>query len=180
MPDEVGTMTTSPDTPGVDDNLFDDAADDKPARVVEWRDSEAVNAAEQQGSGDAEKQVTGNKAGQDQKGSDEAKGEAIPSNDLKVVVSIRGGRATIGVQRPSADPHIETFDDPDLPGLAEQVPAVTERARVRWEEAPKHPSYARPVPPAKRRNRRQQGASQDSTGSGAETEQAQQQTLQLF
>ena len=32
-----------------------------------------------------------------------------PAEDLKVVVSIKGGRATIGVQRPSSDPHIESF-----------------------------------------------------------------------
>ena len=51
--------------------------------------------------------------------------------DLKVVVSIKGGRATIGVQRPSSDPHIESFDDPDLSGLTQEVPAVTERARAR-------------------------------------------------
>ena len=90
-------------------------------------------------------------------------------------MSIRGGRAVIGVQQPSSDPHIETFEDTDLGKLAQEVPAVTERARARWEEAPKHPAYERPAPPARpRRNRRQQGAAQDAT---AET---QQQTLRLF
>ena len=33
------------------------------------------------------------------------------------IQGVKGGRATIGVQRPSADPHIETFDDGDLARL---------------------------------------------------------------
>ena len=78
----------------------------------------------------------------------EAAGEETEaSEDLKVVVSIKGGRATIGVQRPSSDPHIESFDDHDLPGLTQEVSAVIERARVRWEESPNHPAYERPAPP---------------------------------
>ena len=86
------------------------------------------------------------------------------------------------MQRPSADPHIETFDDRDLTGLAQEVVAVTERARARWEESPKHPAYERPAPPARRRNRRQQGAAQTTNAEAeTETEQAQQQqTLRLF
>ena len=71
-----------------------------------------------------------------------------------MVVSIKGGRATIGVQQTSSDPHIETFDDLDEAGLTQEVPAVIERARARWEETPKHPAYAKPAPPARRRNRR--------------------------
>ena len=73
-------------------------------------------------------------------------GEASPTEDLKVVVSIKGSRATIGVQQPSSDPHIESFDDPDLSGLVREVLAVVERARARWEDSPKHPAYERPTP----------------------------------
>ena len=63
---------------------------------------------------------------QDPQGSDDAGGEAGASetdtpDDLKVVVSIKGGRATIGVQQPSSDPHIESFDDPDLTGLTQEA-----------------------------------------------------------
>ena len=35
---------------------------------------------------------------------------------------------------------------------------MTERAKVRWDESPKHPTYERPAPPARRGNRRQQVA----------------------
>ena len=112
-------------------------------------------------------------------GSDDAGEQAAGPEDLKVVVSIKGGRATIGVQRPSSDPHIETFDDRDLSGLTQEVSAVVERARARWEDEPKHPAHARPAPPARRRTRREQGAAQASTAEGG-ADQQQPETLRLF
>ena len=172
MPGENGREATRSDAPSVDDAIFDDAAaaDDKPAAPVEGEDASVKDEQAPQGSDD----VAG-EAPQEAQATAEA--DASTGDDLKVVVSIKGGRATIGVQKPSADPHIETFEYSDLPGLTQAVLAVTERARARWEDAPKHPAYARPAPSARRRNRRQQGAAQDAT---AETEQAQQQTLALF
>ena len=159
MPDEVGTEATRSDAPGDNDSPFGDVADDKPAAPVEEKDAPRAEAAEYV------------------QGSDDAADEAGTLEDLKVVVVIHGGRATIGVLRPSADPHIETFDDRDLPGLAQEVLAVTERARTRWEDQPKHPAYARPASPARRRSRRQQG---DAQAANAQGETAQQQTLRLF
>ena len=87
--------------------------------------------------------------------------------------------ATIGVQKPSSDPHIESFDDHDLTGLAQEALAVVERARARWEDEPKYPAHERPAPPARRRARSQQGSAQASTAEG-EAAEAQQQTLRLF
>ena len=94
-------------------------------------------------------------------------------------MSIKGGRATIGVQRPSSDPHIESFDDRDLSGLTQEVPAVIERARARWEDEPKHPAHARPAPPARRRTRRQQGSAQAGAAEGG-ADQPQPETPRLF
>ena len=119
------------------------------------------------------------KTAQDQQGSDDGEEKAGPPEELKVVVSIKGGRATIGVQQPSSDPHIESFNDHDLSGLARETLSVVVRARARWEEAPKYPSYERPAPPARRRNRRQQGAAQASTAEG-ETDRQQPETPRLF
>ena len=170
MPDENGTEATRSDALSVDDALFGNAADDKPAPVVEWDVSETENASEKEGSDDAAAQA---------EDTQDAGDEPASTNDLKVVVSIKGDRATIGVQRPSADPHVETFYDVDLSGLAQEVPAVTERARARWEETPKHPTYQRPAAPARRRNRRQQGTAQDEAAEDS-TEQQEQQTLTLF
>ena len=57
--------------------------------------------------------------------------ETTAPDDLKVVVSVKDGRATVGVQQPSSDPYIESFDDRDVSELAHEVPGVLERARAR-------------------------------------------------
>ena len=190
MPDENGTEATRSDAPSVDDALFGDApvADDKPTPVVDEEDTNGKDEQDPQGSDGAgndknaaevEEQDSKTEAAEDEQATDEGEEEATTSDDLKVVVSIKGGRAIIGVQRPSADPHIETFDDGDLASLAQEVPAVTERARAKWEGQPKHPAYERPAPPARRRNRRQQGTAHDANAEGA-AEQEPQQELRLF
>ena len=165
MPDEVGSEATRSDAPGVDESLFGEAADDTAAAVVEEGDSKSETAQDGQGSGDAEEQAAGD--------------ETEASEDLKVVVSIKNGRATIGVQRSSSDPHIESFEDADLSGLTQEIPAVIERARAKWEDQPKYPAHERPAPPARRRPRRGQGSAQAEAAEG-ETEQQQPETLRLF
>ena len=160
MADEKGTETTRSDAPGADDSLFGDRAED----------TAPATAGEQDANREAE---------QDPKGSDDTGEQDAPPEDLKIVVSIKAGRATIGVQQPSADPHIETFDEDDLSGLTQETLAVVERARAKWEDEPKHPAHVRPAPPARRRNRREQAPAQ-AAAAGAEAEQAQQQTLRLF
>ena len=166
MPDENGTEATRPDAVSIEESIFGDTtekADDTPTETVEDQDAKGDDAQDSANDGDTP----------------DTAAETDAAEELKVVVSIKGGRAVIGVQQPSSDPHIETFEDHDLPALAQEVVVVTERARARWEESPKHPAYERPAPPAKRRNnRRQQGAAQDANAE-TETEQAQQ-TLRLF
>ncbi len=175
MPDENGTEAARPDAPSADDSLFGDPTDDRAAPVVQEEDShDAVpdepkggeeTAQEEQGSGDAEGQAAGD--------------EALPSEDLKVVVSIKGGRATIGVQQTSSDPHIETFDDLDESGVTQEVAAVIERAKAKWEDGPKHPAHVRPAPLARHRNRRGQEPTQ-AANAETEAEQEQPQALRLF
>ena len=155
MPDDNGTETTRSDAPSVDESLFGEAAEDTEAAVADEQDAE-----------------------QDPQGADDAEAQDGAPEDLKVVVSIKGGRATIGVQQPSSDPHIESFDDLDASGLAREVPAVIERARAKWEDEPKYPAHERPAPPARRRTGRGQGSAQ-AEAAESETEQ-QQQTLRLF
>ena len=99
--------------------------------------------------------------------------------ELKVVLSIKNGRATIGVQQPSADPYIEAFDDRNVTELVQEVPAVVGRAAAKWEDAPKHPAHARPAPSTRRRNRREQGAAQAGTAKGG-ADQQQPEALKLF
>ena len=179
MPDETGTGATRSEAPGFDDSLCGEAADETPAAVAEEQVSTEETEQDGQGPDDAGASGAEGETAREPEGSEPPDNAAEEPGGLKVVVSIKGSRATIGVQRPSSDPHIETFEDHDLPALAQEVPAVTERARAKWEEAPKHPAYERPAPPARRRNRRQQGAAQDATAEAQEAE-TQQQTLRLF
>ena len=160
MPDDNGTETTRSDAPSADENLFGEAAHDTESAVADEPDANEESTQGPQGSDDHEEQ-----GGQPE--------------DLKVVVSIKSGRATIGVQQPSSDPHIETFDDLDVSGLTQEVPAVVERARAKWKNEPKYPAYERPAPQARPRHRRRQGAAQQATAAAA-AEQQQQQTLRLF
>ena len=94
------------------------------------------------------------------------------------MMPLKEGRATIGVQRPSSDPYIESFDDPDLSGLTQEVLAVAERAAAKWEDAPKYPAHERPTPTARRRPRREEGTAQNSTDE--ETGEPQPEALRLF
>ena len=165
MPDETGTETTRTDAPSADDSLFGEAADDTEAAVADEQDANEETDQEPEGVDDSEGQAAGDETGS--------------SEDLKVVVSLKGGRATIGVQQPASDPHIESFDDADLSGLTQEVTAVIERARAKWEDEPKHPTHARPAPPARRRNRREQGTAQARTAEGG-ADQQQPETLRLF
>jgi len=162
--DEIVTEVDSSDARSAEEFLFGADADDASAGVAEEEDIQ---------------QEAGEKAQQAPQGSDEAGDETAPAQELKVVVSIRGDRATIGVQRPSADPHIESFDGLDLSGLAQQVAAVAERAQARWEEEPKFPAHERPAPPARRQRQRRQEPAQASLEEG-EADQQQPETLRLF
>ncbi len=159
MPDETGTEATRSDALSAYESLFGEMAGDKAAAVEE--DSNSETDREENDSEDAEE-------------------AAIPTEDLKVVVSIKEGRATIGVKQPSSDPHIEPVDAPDLSGLVGEIPAVLERARARWEDALRYPAHARPAPSTGRQPRRAQGsAGQDSTAERG-TGENQPEALRLF
>ncbi len=197
MTDETGTEDQHTDLVNVEEFLFggvtQETADVAPAESDgELPDGDAADdggdleiAGEPDVEADApadEPDVADDADDADPDGQQPAPAEAETTEELKVVLSIRGGRAVIGVQQPSADPHIEVFDDPDLFGLADEFPAVVARAKARWEEEPLHPAYVKPTPPPRQRNRRQQGAAQAATAEGeAEAEQQPQpETLRLF
>jgi len=191
MTDETGTEDQSLDVVNVEEFLFggvteetaDDAPDGIAGEVPAGDATDDVGDLETAGEPDTEADNAGDEPDvADDGGERPAPAETETPDELKVVLSIRGNRATIGVQRPSADPHIESFDDADLFGLADEFPAVVARAKARWEEEPMHPAYVKPAPPPRQRNRRQQGAAQAATAEeGAEAEhQPQPETLRLF
>ena len=177
MPSEKDTEASRKEALNAYESLFGDAEPGPDDAVAKEQDANSETGHHGRGS-----EIAGEKAGADESGPAEdptADDKTTPPEELKVVVSIRAGRASIGVQRSSSDPYIESFDDRELSELAQEVPAVLERAKARWEEAPKHPAYERPANPTERRTRRNQGSAQTST---AETEatQQEQQTLKLF
>ena len=191
MTDETATEDQSQDVVNVEEFLFggvaEEMADDAPAEVEgefstgdATDDAGGLEAAEQL---DPDTETVAEEPDvADTAGEQSAPGDAETTEEWKVVLSVRDRRATIGVQRPGADPHIESFDDPDLFGLADEFPAVVARAKARWDEEPRHPAYVKPAPPPRQRNRRQQAAAQAVTTEGeAETEQhPQPETLRLF
>ena len=160
MPAETGTEASRSDAPIDDESLFGDAADDTKAAVANEQDANEEVAENSQSSDDAEE-------------------HADTPQALKVVVSIRGAGPTIGVQQPSSDPHIESFDDQDLSGLTQGVSAVMERARAKGEDEPRYPAHARPAPSTRRQPRRSQGATQAEAAEGG-ADQQQPETLRLF
>ena len=166
MPDETGTETILSDASGVDDFLFGDTADNADAAGVEEDDTNLEVDRVREDSDNTEEQA--------------AADETETPEELKVVLSIKGGRATIGVQRPSSDPHIESFDGLDLYALAQEVLAVTERARAKWEDEPRYPAHERPTPPARRRNRREPAPAGGSDAEEGTENQQQPETLRLF
>ena len=196
MSGETGTEDQSQDVVNVDEFLFggvtEETADDSPAEVAgEVPAGDPTNEADDVGDLETDREPGGDSETDeepdaadtdDDAGEQPATAETEATDELKVVLSIRGGRAVIGVQRPSADPHIESFDDTDLFGLADEFPAVVARAKARWEEEPMHPAYVKPAPPAQQRNRRQQGTAHAATTEReAEVEQqTQPETLRLF
>ena len=190
MTDVNETEDHAPDVVNAEEFLFggvtEETADDAPADAegdlpvgdaAEDMDAEVADEPDAHAEADA-----GEPGVADDAGDQPAPVETEPSEELKVVLTIRGNRATIGVQRPSVDPHIESFDDPDLFGLADEFPAVVARAKARWEEEPTYPAYVKLDPLARSRNRRQQGTAQAATTEAeAEAEQQPQpETLRLF
>ena len=185
MTDETGTQ----DAVSAEEFLFGTAANDAPADIDEALS--ASDATDEVGDTEAAAEPEAEPETADEEpdvadDADEAAEQPAPADsettdELKVVLSIRGGRATVGVQQLSSDPHIESFDDPDLFGLADLFPAVVARARAVWEEEPRHPAYVKPAPSPRQRNRRQQATAQPATADEeGEAEQPQPETLRLF
>ena len=129
MTNEKETGVSRADAQSAAESLFGDSPGDHPVGVAEEENGNNETEQDSQGSEVGEDQVVGEESDPDD--SQAAEDETSPQENLKVVMSIKDGRATIGVQQPSSEPHIETVDDPDLPGLAREVLAVVERARAK-------------------------------------------------
>ena len=58
--------------------------------------------------------------------------------ELKVVITLKGERGTIGIQAPDCDPVFSLFEG-SLGQALERVPGLVSEARERWEQNPQYP-----------------------------------------
>ena len=77
--------------------------------------------------------------------------EATPPEYLKVVIILREGRSSIGVQRAGCDPVLQHLPEAGLANAIARLPEVLAEAGARWREQPRFPVYQRPAPPPPRR-----------------------------
>jgi len=69
-----------------------------------------------------------------------------PSDELKIVITLKGDRAIVGIQSPDCDP-IFTPLGGGLPAALSQIPALVESANAKWDANPKNPKAKMPEPP---------------------------------
>lgn len=67
------------------------------------------------------------------------------SNELKVVLVLKGNRAMIGVQSPDCDPIFTTLEG-DLAAALSHVPALVASASAKWDSNPRNPKADLPEP----------------------------------
>jgi len=68
-------------------------------------------------------------------------------DELKIVISLRGEKGSVGVQAPGCDPVFLAFEG----GLEEalgRVPGLVSEARERWERSPLYPRTPHELAPA--------------------------------
>lgn len=66
------------------------------------------------------------------------------NDELKVVITLKGQAASIGVQSPDCDPIFSKIEG-DLPAALESVPGLVEEARRSWESNPRYPKCETPL-----------------------------------
>jgi len=67
------------------------------------------------------------------------------SDELKVVISLKGDKASVGVQTPECDPVFFGLEG-DLRTTLKAVPKFVEEAKNRWETSKLYPKCETPLP----------------------------------
>ena len=67
------------------------------------------------------------------------------NGELKLVISLKGGKAQVGVQAPECDPVFFGLEG-DLSAVLSGVPGFVEEARRRWETSKLYPECETPLP----------------------------------
>ena len=69
------------------------------------------------------------------------------SDELKIVLVLKGTRAMVGIQSPECDPVFTTLEG-DLSAALSQVPALVDSAKAKWATNRRNPKAELPEPPA--------------------------------
>lgn len=69
-----------------------------------------------------------------------------PSNELKIVITLKDDRAIVGLQSPDCDPIFTTVEG-GLPAIKKQLDKLISEAKVKWATAPQNPKAKLPEPP---------------------------------
>ena len=129
--------TEEPDEPAAEELHHDESGNDQPNTAETQED---VNG-KPEASAAEEENAEGQTEGQDEE-----------SEELKMVVRVKDGRASVAVWRSGADPHMETFPETDnLEDLLSKLPGMIERANSRWDESPMRPKYKPQRAPKKKK-----------------------------
>ncbi len=68
------------------------------------------------------------------------------SDELKLVITIKDGKAMLGAQAPECDPFYTTFKG-NLAAALKQTPQFVKDAMKKWAESPRYPDAVLPEPP---------------------------------
>ena len=60
------------------------------------------------------------------------------SEEVKIVITLKGHTASIGVRKPDCDPFFSRVEG-DLPAVLESVPGLVEEAERSWDSNPRYP-----------------------------------------
>lgn len=69
-----------------------------------------------------------------------------PSDELKIVITMKGDRSIVGIQSPDCDP-IFTPLEGGLAAVKERLDDLVASANAKWDANPKNPQTVRPEPP---------------------------------
>lgn len=67
------------------------------------------------------------------------------TDEVKIVITLKGEAASIGVQKPDCDPVFSKVEG-DLPAVLQSVPGLVEEAQTSWETNPRYPKCETPLP----------------------------------
>ncbi len=76
------------------------------------------------------------------------------ANELKIVITLKEGRGTIGVKSPDCDPVLVNFEG-ELDEALKGVPELVKKAEEQWAQSPQYPKGEVPAPPAPKTVERQ-------------------------